>query len=83
MGTRPSAGAGRRGAQLFVTAFFGLHLEGDEAMAPYLDLVADALAGVWSVDDGGAFTSDHTPWLGFQQRSALRLRFERRAPAAA
>ncbi len=69
-------------AQHFVTAFFGLHLEGDEAMAPYLDLVGDAVAGVWSVDDAGAFTSDHTYWLGFQQRTALGLRFERGAPAA-
>ena len=59
-------------AQHFVTAFFGLHLMGDEAMAPYLDLLEDAVAGVWS---------DHTYWRGFQQRTALGLRFERGAPA--
>lgn len=69
-------------AQHFVTAFFGLHLQGDEAMAPYLDLVEDAIAGVWSVDDAGAPRSDHTYWLGFQQRTALGLRFERGAPTA-
>lgn len=57
-------------AQHFATAFFGLHLRGDEAMAPYLDLAEDA----------GAFTSDHTDWRGFQERTALGLRFERRAP---
>ncbi|MDF1521764.1 MAG: dienelactone hydrolase [Trueperaceae bacterium] len=68
-------------AQHFVTAFFDLHLKGDEAMAPYLDLVEDAVAGVWSVDDAGAFTSDHTYWLGFQRRTALGLRFERGVPA--
>jgi hypothetical protein len=69
-------------AQHFVTAFFGLHLQGDAAMSPYLDLVEDAVAGVWSVDDAGKPTSDHTYWLGFQRRTALGLRFERGAPAA-
>ena len=64
-------------AQHFVTAFFGVHLKGDEVMAPYLDLVEDAVAGVWSVDDAGEFTSDHTYWRGFQERTALGLRFER------
>ena len=68
-------------AQHFVTAFFGLHLKGDEAMAPYLDLVEDAVAGVWSVDDAGVATADHTYWRGFQQRTALGLRFERGVPA--
>ena len=69
-------------AQHFVTAFLDLHLKGDEAMAPYLDLVEDSIAGVWSVDDAGAFTSDHTYWMGFEPRTALGMRFERRAPAA-
>ena len=68
-------------AQHFATAFFGLHLLGDESMAPYLDLVEDAAAGVWSVDDAGAFTSGHTYWRGFQEGTAVGLRFERRAPA--
>ena len=58
-------------AQHFATAFFGLHLQGDEAMAPYLDLV----------NDPGAFTSDPADWPGFQERTALGLRFERREPA--
>ena len=69
-------------AQHFVTAFLGLHLQGDEAMAPYLDLVEDAVEGVWSVDDAGKPTNDHTYWRGFQQRTALGLRFERGVPAA-
>ena len=67
-------------AQHFVTAFFDLHLEGDQARAPYLDLVAHGVAGVWSVDAAGAVTSDHTYWRGFQEHAALGLRFERRAP---
>jgi len=68
-------------AQHFATAFFVVHLEGDEAQAQYLDLVEDAVAGVWSVDAAGAVTSDHTYWRGFQKSTALGLRFERRAPA--
>jgi len=39
--------------------------------------VEDAVTGVWSVDDAGKPTSDHTSWLGFQRRTALGLRFER------
>lgn len=69
-------------AQHFATAFFDLHLKGDEAMAPYLDLVEDAVAGVWAVDDAGTPTSEHTYWRGFQQRTAVGLRFERGVPAA-
>ncbi len=68
-------------AQHFATAFFDVHLKGDEAKAPYLDLVEDAVAGVWSVDATGAVTSDHTYWRGFQEHTALGLRFERRASA--
>ena len=68
-------------AQHFVTAFFDVHLEGDEAKAAYLDLVEDAAAGVWSVDAAGALTSEHTYWRGFQEGTALGLRFERRARA--
>jgi predicted dienelactone hydrolase len=68
-------------AQHFATAFFDLHLTGDEARAAYLDLVEDAAAGVWSVDAAGAATSEHTYWRGFQEGTALGLRFERRAPA--
>ncbi len=69
-------------AQHFVTAFFGMHLADDHAMAPYLDLVEHAVAGVWSADDAGAFRSDHTHWLGFPRRTAIGLRFERGVPAA-
>ena len=68
-------------AQHFATAFFDVHLKGDEAKGPYLDLVEDAAVGVWSVDAAGALTSDHTYWRGFQEHTALGLRFERRASA--
>ncbi len=68
-------------AQHFVTAFFDLHLKGDETMATYLDLVEEAEAGVWSVDDAGVPTDEHTYWQGFGERTALGLRFERGVPA--
>jgi len=67
-------------AQHFATAFFDVHLKGDEAKAAYLDLVEDAVAGVWSQDAAGAITSDHTYWRGFEKGTALGLRFEWRAP---
>jgi predicted dienelactone hydrolase len=67
-------------AQHFVTAFFGLHLRDDEAMAATLDLVEEAAAGVWSVDGAGEPTAEHTYWSGFRERTALGLRFEREAP---
>lgn len=68
-------------AQHFVTAFFDLHLKGDEAMAAYFDLVEEAAAGVWSVDDAGDVTEEHSYWQGFGPRTALGLRFERGVPA--
>lgn len=68
-------------AQHFVTAFFELHLEGDETKALYLDLVEDAATGVWSVDAAGAATSEHTYWRGFREATSVGLRFERRLPA--
>jgi predicted dienelactone hydrolase len=67
-------------AQHFVTAFFGLHLKGEKTMAPFLDLVEEAAAGVWSVDGAGEATEEHTYWSGFRERTALGLRFEREAP---
>ena len=71
-------------AQHFATAFLRLHLQDDEAMAPYLDLVPEASEGVWSVDDEGEYTSDHTYWTGFPNRTAvgLILEHEEGTPAA-
>jgi predicted dienelactone hydrolase len=68
-------------AQHFVTAFFDLHLKGDEAMVAYFDLLEESAAGVWSVDDAGVETEEHSYWHGFAPRTALGLRFERGVPA--
>lgn len=59
--------------QHFVTAFLGRYLRGDDAYAPYLDLIEDASAGVWDMDDDGNPTDEHTYWAGFLRRSALGL----------
>lgn len=66
-------------SQHFVTAWLGLHLKGDDAMAPYLDLVPAAEDGVWSVDEAGEPGDDHSYWTGFPERTAQAMRFERRA----
>lgn len=67
-------------AQHFATAFLGKHLRGDEAMAPYLDLVEHSRDGRWSVEADGSFKRDHTFWKGFSQRNAAGLRLEFRKP---
>lgn len=62
--------------QHFITAFAGQHLLGDATMAPYLRLAPVAADGVWSLDDDGTPTEDHTYWEGFPNRTAAGLRFE-------
>ncbi|MEL6307729.1 MAG: dienelactone hydrolase [Chloroflexota bacterium] len=62
-------------SQHFVTAFLGIHLKGEE-YGPYLDVIPNAVDGVYSTDDDGNFTDEHTYWLGFQDRTALGLSLE-------
>ena len=57
-------------AQHFVTAFLGLHLKGDAAMAPYLAVES----GDWREPAG-----DRT-WLGFGERTTRGLVFEHAKP---
>jgi predicted dienelactone hydrolase len=68
-------------AQHFATAYLRLHLNGDEAMNEYLDLVPEASEGVWSVDDDGEPTNEHTYWTGFPNRTAVGLVLEREEAA--
>ncbi|MDZ7705417.1 MAG: alpha/beta fold hydrolase [Trueperaceae bacterium] len=60
-------------AQHFATAYFGLHLKDDAAMQAYLDLVEESEVGVWSVDDAGVPTDEHSYWNGFPNRTAVGL----------
>ncbi|MGJ3238817.1 MAG: alpha/beta hydrolase family protein [Anaerolineae bacterium] len=62
-------------AQHFVTAFLGMHLQGEDYGA-YLDLIPNGVEGVYATDDDGNFTEDHTYWLGFQDRTAVGLTLE-------
>jgi predicted dienelactone hydrolase len=64
-------------SQHFVTAWLGKYLKSDAKMDAYLDLVPDANAGVWAVDENGAEKPGHTYWKGFPNRTAKGLRFER------
>ena len=66
--------------QHFSTAYFGLHLKNDTGMAPYLDLLPAAEDGVWSLDDDGEPTNEHTYWQGFPERTALGLMLEHATP---
>ena len=66
-------------AQHFVTVFLGIHLQ-EANYGAYLDVVENAADGVYSVDDEGNFTDEHTYWAGFQDRSAIGLRLSHTEP---
>jgi len=42
----------------------------------YLDLIPNSNDGVFSLAEDGTFSTDHTYWKGFANRTALGLRFE-------
>ncbi len=63
-------------AQHFATAFFDLHLKGDVAKRPFLDLIVNGNDGVIALDEEANPTEDHTYWTGFAPRTAKGLRFE-------
>ncbi len=63
-------------AQHFVTAFLDLHLKSDQSKAPYLDLVPNAADAVWDRDESGQPSEADSYWAGFQNRTAIGLRFE-------
>ena len=60
----------------FVGAYLDLHLKQDEVKAQFFDLTPVATEGVWSVDENGDETEEHTYWTGFPNRTAAGLRFE-------
>jgi len=63
-------------AQHFSTVWLERYLKQDAAADQYLDLIPDSNDGVYSVDEDGAFTEEHTYWAGFEDRSAKGLMFE-------
>ncbi|WP_323035979.1 alpha/beta hydrolase family protein [Pararhodobacter sp.] len=62
-------------AQHFVLAFLDLRLRGMTDRARFLDVIENANEGQWAVENGQQ-TADHTAWAGFQQGTAVGLRFE-------
>lgn len=66
-------------AQHFILAYLDLEVRGMNQRAPFLDLIENANDGVWSMDDSGAPTADHTYWKGFGQGQAVGMHFETRA----
>ncbi|MEM6427821.1 MAG: dienelactone hydrolase [Deinococcota bacterium] len=60
-------------AQHFATAYFDRYLKDDVNKQAYFDLTENAKEGVWSTDDEGNFTDEHTYWPGFPERTALGL----------
>ena len=63
-------------SQHFVTGYLDLHLKDDSGKAAYFDLTPVATDGVWSVDESGNESEEHTYWMGFPNRTAAGLRFE-------
>ena len=63
-------------SQHFVSGYLDLHLKGDTEKEQYFALTPVATDGVWSVDDDGAQTQEHSYWTGFPNRTAAGLRFE-------
>jgi predicted dienelactone hydrolase len=57
-------------SQHFVTAWLGLQLKNDDEMKPYLDLIAHSNDGVWSKNEEGEISDEHTHWYGFKNRMA-------------
>jgi len=65
--------------QHFSTAFFGTYLK-DKDYSAYFDLVEDSNEGVWSQNEEGEFTEEHTHWKGFPNRTALGMNLYQQQP---
>ena len=55
----------------FATAFFGLHLKGEQDKQAYLDVVPNGKDAVYAVDREGKPTAAHTYWKGFKRGTAV------------
>ena len=60
-------------AQHFATAFFGNYLKKDGELGSFLNLIERAEDGIWSTDDAGNFTPEHSYWKGFPNRTGIGL----------
>jgi hypothetical protein len=65
----------------FATAFFGLHLKGEQDKQEYFNVVPNGKDAVYSMDRDGKPTPAHTYWKGFKRATAVGLVLEHAAPA--
>ena len=64
----------------FASAFFGLHLKGEQDKRAYLDVVPNGKDAVYSLDKDGKPNPSHTYWKGFKRRAAVGLVLEHLGP---
>lgn len=62
--------------QHFATAWMDWHLKSDSSSEDYFTLIPNANDGVYATGEDGSFTSDHTYWKGFADRTAKGLKLE-------
>jgi predicted dienelactone hydrolase len=64
----------------FATAYFGLHLQGEQDKQSYFNLVPNGKDAVFAMDRDGKPTATHTYWKGFKRATAVGLVLEHAAP---
>jgi len=64
----------------FATAYFGLHLKGEQDKQAYFDVVPNGKDAVYSMDRDGKPTATHTYWKGFKRATAVGLMLEHLKP---
>ena len=64
----------------FATAYFGLHLKGENDKQAYFDLVPSGKDAVYAMDRDGKPLPTHTYWKGFRRGTAVGLMLEHATP---
>jgi predicted dienelactone hydrolase len=64
----------------FASAYFALHLKGEQDKQAYFDLVPHGKDAVYAMDREGRPTATHTYWKGFKRGTAVGLMLEHARP---
>jgi predicted dienelactone hydrolase len=64
----------------FASAYFALHLKGEQDKQAYFDLVPHGKDAVYAMDREGKPTATHTYWKGFKRGTAVGLMLEHARP---
>ncbi len=64
----------------FATAYFGLHLRGEQDKQAYFDVVPNGKDAVYAMDRDGKPLPAHTYWKGFKRATAVGLILEHARP---